>query len=112
MAQLCNNSMMEGLILRELDILHDGAIKVNQNYTIVGFDLHISGGQGGEINEPWKMPEECLKHCGKVLIHSFGFSCVGDGALTLLVRDAQQTGFYTPLISMVLRCFSPLFLFV
>ena len=54
MAQLCNSAMMEGLRLRTLGVLHDGANNMKQNYTKVGLDVHGSGGQGGEINDLWK----------------------------------------------------------
>ena len=54
MAQLCNSAMMEGLRLRTLGVLHDGANNMKQNYTKVGLDVHGSGWQGGEINDLWK----------------------------------------------------------
>ena len=52
MAQLCNSAMVEGLILGEIGFLNDGGNNVNTNYTMVGFGLHGSGGQGGVINVP------------------------------------------------------------
>ena len=44
MAQLCNIAMVEGLRLGAMGILKDGGNNVNPNYTLVGFDLHGSGG--------------------------------------------------------------------
>ena len=54
MAQLCISAMMEGLRLRALGSVIDGAYNVNQNYIVVGFDLYDSGEQGSELNEPWE----------------------------------------------------------
>ena len=83
MDKICKRDMMEGFIVRELGLLHDGAYNVNQNYIAMGFDLYDSGGHGGLINEPWEAQEECLKDCVGFGCHSFGFHCVG---LMLLVR--------------------------
>ena len=68
-AQICKIIVIEGLRLRGLGFLHDGINTMNQNYTIVGLDVHGSGGQCGVINEIWKTREYCLKHCGRVLVH-------------------------------------------
>ena len=51
--------MMEGLILTAMGLVTDGRNKVIPNYiSSVDFDLHASGGQGGELNEPWEAWEK------------------------------------------------------
>ena len=47
MAQRCNSAMVEGLRLRLMGCLNVGGNNGNPNYTMVGFDLHGSGGDGG-----------------------------------------------------------------
>ena len=74
MAQLCNIAMVEGLRLGAMGILKDGGNNVNPNYTLVGFDLHGSGGQGGVINALWKSREDYLRRCGSFLMSFFWFS--------------------------------------
>ena len=54
---------------------------MNQNYIVVGFDLYDSGGEGGELNKPWEVWEECFKHCGGFGCCSFGFHGGGYGGL-------------------------------
>ena len=65
-----NSIMMEGLRLREMGLVSNGAYNINQNYIRVCFNVHSSGGKDGELNEHWEAWEECLKHSvGLDIIH-------------------------------------------
>ena len=40
-----------------MGLVNDGAYDVVPNYSRVGFYLIASGGEGGELNEPWEAHE-------------------------------------------------------
>ena len=76
---------MNGLRLREMGLVNDGAYDMIQKYSRVGFDLYDSGGQSGELNDPWEAQAEFLKHCVGLDVIHLGFLEV-EMVVSLLVR--------------------------
>ena len=79
---------MEGLSFKRWGVVNYGAYDMNTDYSIVGFDLCQSGGQGGEFIAPWEVQEEYHKHCIGFVSNSFHcfFYGGGEGGLMILVQ--------------------------